>query len=55
MVYTVSFDRLFLPFAGKDEHGRREYDARVIDRADLRAIQACVLHGLGLSDLTGHL
>jgi uncharacterized protein YifN (PemK superfamily) len=48
MVYTVSFDRLFLPFAGKDPLGNRQYDARVIDRADLRA-------GLGMSDLTGHL
>lgn len=55
MVYTVSFDRLSLPFAGKDAQGKRQYDERVIDRADLRAIQACVLHGLGLSGLTGHL
>lgn len=55
MIATVSFDRLFLPCGGKDASGKRLYDVRVIDDADLREIRACVLHGLGLSALTGHL
>ena len=48
MVYTVSFDRLHLPFNGKDPEGKRRYDVRVIDKADLLKIQQCLLHGLGL-------
>jgi mRNA interferase MazF len=55
MVYTVSFERLFLPFAGKDELGRRVYDVRVIEPNELVAIRRCLLHGLGLSALTEHL
>ena len=31
MVYTVSFDRLFMPFNGKDDSGKRIYDVRIID------------------------
>ena len=55
MVYTVSFDRLFLPFGTKDGSGKRIYDTRVIDKADLLKIQHCMLHGLGLSALTDYL
>jgi uncharacterized protein YifN (PemK superfamily) len=55
MVYTVSFDRLTLPFKGKDSSGKRIYDVRVIDKSDLIKIQECVLHGIGLSRLTGYL
>lgn len=55
MVYTVAFDRLHLLFNGKDESGRRKYDVRVVDKADLMKIQACVLHGLGLTRLTSYL
>jgi mRNA interferase MazF len=55
MLYTVSFDRLFLPFSGKDTRGIRQYDVRVIDRADLLKIQSCVLHGIGLAPLTDYL
>ena len=55
MVYTVSFDRLFLPFGCKDGGGKRIYDVRVIDKADLLKIQQCLLHGLGLSALTDYL
>ena len=55
MLYTVSFDRLDLPFNGKDPSGKRIYDVRVIDKADLIKIQECILHGLGLSGLTGYL
>ena len=55
MLYTVSFDRLFLPFKGKDDQGKRIYDVRVIDKADLIKIQQCVLHGIGLMALTEYL
>lgn len=55
MLYTVSTDRLFLPFNGKDAQGRRIYDVRVIDKADLIKIQQCVLYGLGLGRLTDYL
>jgi uncharacterized protein YifN (PemK superfamily) len=55
MLYTVSFERLFLPFDGKDAGGKRQYDVRVIDKSDLIKIQQCVLHGLGLTALTDYL
>lgn len=55
MVYTVSFQRLYLPFDGKDASGKRKYDVRIIDRADLLKIQECMLHGLGLPHLTSYL
>lgn len=52
MLYTVSFDRLTPPFIKKDPSGKREYDARVIEKLDLIKIQECVLYGLGLTSLT---
>jgi len=55
MVYTVSLDRLNLPFEGKDATGRRRYDIRVIAKADLLSIQRCVLNGQGLTALTQYL
>ncbi len=55
MLYTVSFKRLFLMFDGKTEDGKRNYDVRVIDRADLIKIRACVLHGVGMPELTDYL
>jgi mRNA interferase MazF len=47
MVYTVSLDRLFLPFFGKDQ-GKRSYDKRVISKDELVNIQQCILAGLGI-------
>lgn len=52
MIYTVSFSRLSLPFLGKDSFGKRQYDQRVVGKEDLLAIQQCVIHALGFSDLT---
>ncbi|MCK7581059.1 MAG: type II toxin-antitoxin system PemK/MazF family toxin [Chromatiales bacterium] len=49
MLYTVSFARLSLPFDGKDASGRRRTIVRLIDEADLRQIQNCLLHALGLA------
>ncbi|WP_399677192.1 type II toxin-antitoxin system PemK/MazF family toxin [Xenophilus sp.] len=56
MVYTVAFQRLFVPQLGKDPRtGARQYDLRVLEKPDLDAILACVLHGIGLGHLTDHL
>jgi uncharacterized protein YifN (PemK superfamily) len=55
MIYTVGFSRLFMPFDGKDDSGKRRYDIRVIDKADLIKIQGCILHSLGLHELTEYL
>lgn len=55
MLYTVSFKRLYLMSNGKDSSGNRIYDVRVVSDEDLRAIRACVLHGIGLPSLTQHL
>ncbi len=55
MIYTISFDRLSLPFGDKDANGKRMYDVRVIDKDDLIKIQQCLLHGLGLTKLTDYL
>lgn len=55
MIYTVSFARLFLLFREKDAQGKRIYDQRVIDDADLLKIKEAALHGLGLTALTAYL
>jgi len=55
MIYTVSFTRLSLPFSRKDSNGKRIYDVRVIDQADLLKIRQCVLHAIGLTSLTGYM
>lgn len=56
MVYTVGFQRLFVPQRGKDEAtGKRQYEIRVLEKPELDAVLACVLHGLGLERLTQHI
>lgn len=55
MLCAVSFDRLALPFLGKDDQGKRLYDVRRISDADLLRVRTCVLHGMGLGGLTGAL
>nr|WP_181374949.1 type II toxin-antitoxin system PemK/MazF family toxin [Polaromonas sp. H8N]AWD72274.1 toxin, PemK superfamily [Polaromonas sp. H8N] len=55
MVYTVSFERLFLMRSGMGADGKRIYDQRVIDKADMLKIQAALLHGIGLTNLTDYL
>lgn len=55
MLYTVGFARLSLPFDGKDASGKRRYDIRVLDIPDVLNIQRAMLHGLGLTSLTGYL
>ena len=48
MIYSLSFQRLTLPFTKKDGKGKRVYEKRVISKEDLKIVQNCVLHGLGL-------
>ena len=55
MIYTVSFDRLYLPFKSKNGDGKRQYDIRIIDKSDLVMIQRCILHGIGMTALTDFL
>lgn len=55
MLYAVSFARLDLPWAGKDAAGKRIYDVRHVSDEDYRAIQSCLLNGIGLGRLTAHL
>ena len=55
MINAVSFQRLSLPTTGKDGQGKRTYDIRQLDAADLRFVQQAVLIGLGLTSLTFHL
>jgi len=55
MVYSVSFGRTDLLRLGKDTHGKRVYQTSTVSADTLRQIQRCVLHGLGLSELTRHL
>lgn len=49
MIYTVGFDRLFVPCDGKDAAGKRIYDQRVVSVQDMEEIQRCIMRGLGLA------
>ena len=55
MLCSVSFDRLSLPFIGKDDTGHRIYDQRKLPDAVVRELLGCTLTGLGLHRLTQHL
>jgi len=55
MFCTVSLDRLFLPYNGKDANGKRDYIIKIIDDADMQRIRECMLNAMGLSHLTPHL
>jgi mRNA interferase MazF len=49
LIYAVSFNRLSLMFDDKGGDGKRIYDKRVVSPDNLKAIQQCVLCGLGLT------
>lgn len=55
MLCAVSHDRLQLPFAGKDEQGKRIYHQRRLPDAVLHDLLGCILTGMGLHRLTSHL
>ncbi|MHC1790662.1 type II toxin-antitoxin system PemK/MazF family toxin [Solidesulfovibrio sp.] len=42
MVATVSFERLILPFKGKDRYGKRIYQINQLPESDLVAVRAAV-------------
>lgn len=42
MVSTVSYDRLFLPFVGKDAQNKRIYANKRVSAEDLERIRLCV-------------
>ncbi|MBW7957192.1 MAG: type II toxin-antitoxin system PemK/MazF family toxin [Deltaproteobacteria bacterium] len=54
MLYTVSLKRLSLPHKGKDPNGKRQYDIRTLDEADLIKIKECILHALGMANLMSY-
>ena len=55
MIYSVSFDRTDLLRLGKDSDGKRRYQKETLSPDTLRQVRRCVLHGLGLSELTRQL
>lgn len=55
MISTVSHDRLDRLRAGRNAAGQRTYTMRRVSAADLAAINAAMLEGLGLGRLTPHL
>jgi mRNA interferase MazF len=54
MVYTVSFDRMFMPFVDKADGGKRNYHTHAVSEHELKEIRKCVLNGLGMESLTSH-
>jgi Uncharacterized protein conserved in bacteria len=55
MLATLSFNRISLPYVGKNAQGKREYIIKVVEDIDLHKIRECVLHALALSHLTNNL
>jgi len=55
MIYAAGFHRLDFIRRGKDATGKRLYYNHLISREDMNRIRACVLSGIGLSNLTKHL
>lgn len=49
LVYSVSYDRLFLPRNGRDSSGKRIYDRRILSAEELKIVKGCVLSALGYS------
>jgi len=56
MLATVCFDRLGLPYTGRDRlTGKRKYFQILVSENELMRVQRAVLHSLGLDSLTEHL
>jgi mRNA interferase MazF len=55
MIYAVGFHRLDFIRDGKGNKGNRKYYYYTLDDAQFKIVQNCVLHGLGLSQLTKHI
>lgn len=50
-LYTVSYERLFLFSAGKDEYGKRQYARPALSEKEMMDVWQCVFHGMGRSDI----
>ena len=50
-LYTVSYERLFPFFQGKDQSGKRQYVYPALTPKELDAVWRCVLYGMGRSDI----
>ncbi|GAF88414.1 unnamed protein product [marine sediment metagenome] len=55
MFATVSLDRLDLFHTVRDHTGRRRYLQPKLNAKDLKQVRTCILHALGMEDLTVHL
>lgn len=55
MVNAVGFHRLDLIRCGKDTQGNRVYYTDYLDDETMAMVSKCVLHGMGLSNLTKYL
>jgi len=55
MLATVSLDRLNFFHTSRDQTGRRRYLQPRLDQAELLRIKACMLHALGMHNLTEYL
>ncbi len=55
MVNAVGYYRVNLLRLGKDNKGNRIYQLETLPEELMLAVRRCVLHGLGLSNLTKHL
>lgn len=55
MIYSAGFHRLDMLRLGKDKNGKRTYQDRPLPSGMLKIVQRCVLHGLGMGNLTDHL
>lgn len=55
MLTTVSYHRLNLIPTKRDHEGKRKYLTIIVKHDELKAIRKCLLHGLGLGQLTNYL
>jgi len=55
MIYTVSHERLDLIKLGRLDGGKRQYFQQKLSRDHMREVYTCVLHGINLGGLSGHL
>jgi mRNA interferase MazF len=55
MICTVGWHRIDLLKLKKAAQGKRSYQLTPIPEDDLKRVQSCVLHGIGLSPLTKYL
>lgn len=54
IVNAVGFHRVDLLRLGKDRAGKRIYQLEVLEDEIFNVVKRCVLHGMGLSNLTKH-